>query len=72
MKKSKRKVLKDRDVVYLRNPWTGSLKPVPWRYVKMWAQSRVHKINRDDWLAVAERAAKAQDWATLGAMIIGA
>ena len=58
-------------VVYLENPWSGSVSTMTWAEVLKWASENVHVVDRSSWLKEARKAAENDDAKTLGAMIIG-
>jgi hypothetical protein len=57
--------------VTLVNPWSGAESQMTWGEIQEWARAHVHGSTLPDWLAAARRAARANDGATLGRMIIG-
>lgn len=58
-------------VCYLENPWSGTVKEMPWGEIEKWAEENVHDSARNEWLREARRAAAAGDSKALGEMIIG-
>lgn len=56
---------------YLENPWSGTVKAMPWDEIEKWAEENVHESARDEWLREARKAAATGDSKALGTMIIG-
>lgn len=65
------KAMKDDDVVYLDNPWSGATREMTWGEIKQWCAENVYPPERELWLQAALKAAENEDSKTLGAMIIG-
>ena len=63
--------MKETEVLYLTNPWSGTTSTMTWGEVIDWAAEHVHKNDRVHWIRTAHNAAKRQDAAELGNMIIG-